>query len=166
MKICKKLYLVTMLSATFVLFILLFSFTATADSVCGSGWTWTGGPSYCPTCCRDLGNGLSQCKQPLCVFPTPKQLSPTSGTTFSNYLRTTTLKWSSVSGAASYSLEVEYGDSNYKWWASAISKTGLKTTSYKFDVVGAQPGRWRVWAVDANGYKSAKSPWWYFRYKI
>ena len=40
----------------------------------------------------------------------------------------------------------------------------LGTNSYTFDFVGAQPGRWRVWAVDVNGQKGPKSDWWGFSY--
>jgi hypothetical protein len=35
---------------------------------------------------------------------------------------------------------------------------------YTFDFVGAQPGRWRVWALDKNGKPGQKSPWWTFHY--
>src|SRR5437867_5706668 len=35
---------------------------------------------------------------------------------------------------------------------------------YTFDFVGDQPGRWRVWAIDASGHEGPKSPWWEFRY--
>jgi hypothetical protein len=33
---------------------------------CPRGWTWVSGPFDCPTCCRDIGGGLSQCTYPLC----------------------------------------------------------------------------------------------------
>jgi len=36
---------------------------------CPPGWQWTSGPRDCPTCCRDLGGGLGQCRQPLCLEP-------------------------------------------------------------------------------------------------
>jgi hypothetical protein len=159
-----KIYSLGLASTVLLLFILLFSSVAAADSICGSDWTWSGGDPFCPTCCRDLGNGIAQCQHSLCVSSTPKQISPNNGSVFSEYPRTTTLKWNKVSRAASYSLEVQYGDPDYKWWALAIRKTGIKTTSYTFDFVGAQPGRWRVWAVATNGYKSEKSSWRYFRY--
>jgi hypothetical protein len=31
--------------------------------------------------------------------------------------------------------------------------------------VGAQPGRWRVWAVDDDGHQSPKSNWRYFEHQ-
>ena len=40
----------------------------------------------------------------------------------------------------------------------------LNNTNYTFVFVGAQPGRWRVWAVDAAGRPGRKSPWWEFRF--
>jgi hypothetical protein len=40
----------------------------------------------------------------------------------------------------------------------------VTTTLYTFDWVGAQPGRWRVWAVDAKGHAGARSDWSYFAY--
>jgi hypothetical protein len=36
-------------------------------SPCPPGWQWVSGPPNCPTCCRDLGGGLTQCAQPLCT---------------------------------------------------------------------------------------------------
>jgi hypothetical protein len=38
------------------------------------------------------------------------------------------------------------------------------STEYQFDFVGAQPGRWRVSAVDDSGREGPKSDWWTFRY--
>jgi hypothetical protein len=37
-------------------------------------------------------------------------------------------------------------------------------TSYNFNFVGKQPGRWRVWAVSATGEGGPKSGWWTFEY--
>jgi hypothetical protein len=36
--------------------------------------------------------------------------------------------------------------------------TNLRTTSYTFDFVGAQKGRWRVWAVDGHGLGMTVAP--------
>ena len=101
---------------------------------------------------------------------TPKQLSPANGTVFNNFPRKTTLKWSSVSGAAKYSVEIDcYHCCQTSRWCSDVGRTwkvenNITNTSYTFNFVGAQPGRWRVWAVDNNGNASAKSGWWTFRY--
>jgi hypothetical protein len=101
---------------------------------------------------------------------TPKQLSPANGAVFSHYPRKTTLKWSAVSGAASYTVEIDcYHCCEANKWCTDVGETwklvpNLNTTSYTFDFVGAQPGRWRVWAVDASGNESPKSGWWEFEY--
>ncbi len=100
------------------------------------------------------------------VLSAPKQSSPKDGAVFSTYPRTTALKWDSVEGAASYSVEVQYYDPGSKQWVSYISKTGLTTNSYTFNFVGAQPGHWRVWAVGVDGQVSPKSGWWTFRYTV
>ncbi len=84
----------------------------------------------------------------------PVQQSPASGTTFHHYPRTLTLRWATVPGASSYTVEVE------NW----LLVPDLKQTSYTFDFVGAQPGRWRVWAVDTAGRGSPKSEWWTFAF--
>jgi hypothetical protein len=42
--------------------------------------------------------------------------------------------------------------------------TKLNSTSYEFGFAGAQPGRWRVWAVDKDGREGFKSPWRTFVY--
>lgn len=34
------------------------------------------------------------------------------------------------------------------------------------DFVGEQPGRWRVYAVDARGDAGLPSPWRYFRFTV
>ena len=40
----------------------------------------------------------------------------------------------------------------------------LSEATYTFNFVGAQPGCWRVWAVDEQGHEGPKSPWWEFVY--
>jgi hypothetical protein len=99
-------------------------------------------------------------EKPIVLRP-PSLLSPTSGTVFSKFPRHTALRWSPVNGAASYMVEVEYHDT--KWEPLALTSTG-KATIYKFDFVGKQSGRWRVWAVGPDGKESRKSAWWGFRY--
>jgi hypothetical protein len=104
-----------------------------------------------------------------CTLSTPVQLSPASGTVFNNYPRTTTLQWSAVSGAASYTVQVYYyqpGDTTCTSGAQNYLTPNITGTSYTFDFVGAQPGCWRVWAVDAAGRQSPMSGWWEFSYTI
>jgi hypothetical protein len=103
-------------------------------------------------------------------LPEPIQISPTDGSVFDHYPRTTTLTWQSVSGASSYSVEVDcFNCCGFNQWCSDIGETwhlisDIQTTEYTFNWVGAQPGRWRVWAIDANGIEGYKSPWWEFVY--
>jgi hypothetical protein len=100
----------------------------------------------------------------------PQMVSPANGTSFSNYPRRTTLAWRAVPGAASYTVEVDcYQCCQTNKWCTDVGQTwkeapGLTSTSYSFDFVGAQPGRWRVWAVDTQGRPGPKSEWWEFRY--
>ena len=100
----------------------------------------------------------------------PTQLSPPNGSVFSHYPRQTTLKWSAVSGAKSYTVEIDcYHCCQPNKWCADVGQAwkvvpNLTATSYSFQFVGAQPGRWRVWAVDSNGKESPKTGWWEFRY--
>jgi serine/threonine protein kinase len=104
-----------------------------------------------------------------CTLPAPVQLSPASGTVFNNYPRTTTLQWSAVPGAASYTVQIYYyqpGDTTCAGGAQDYLTPNITNTSYTFDFVGAQPGCWKVWAVDAAGRQSPTSGWWEFSYTI
>ena len=88
---------------------------------------------------------------------TPEQTLPTNETIFDYYPRTVTLRWSKVPGATSYSIETSFlGGSQ---WAASNQVSNLLSTSYTFDFVGRQKGRWRVWAVDHAGHESGKSGW-------
>lgn len=96
-------------------------------------------------------------------YKSPIPLSPKTGTTFDHYPRQTVLEWLPVKGSLSYRVEVEWGDQNQKvWTASHVHDTNL--TQYTFNFSGAQPGRWRVWAMLPNNDESLKSDWQYFRY--
>ncbi len=104
-----------------------------------------------------------------CTLSAPVQLSPASGTVFNNYPRTTTVTWSAVPGAASYTVQVYYyqpGDTTCSGGAPNYLTPNITGTSYTFNFVGAQPGCWRVWAVDAAGRQGSSSAWWEFSYTI
>jgi WD40 repeat protein/TPR repeat protein len=97
----------------------------------------------------------------------PQQVSPAEGRVFDDYPRHTTLEWTTVAGAASYGVEVDMFAE--RWCSQAppcrtLRSTGLTTTSYAFDFFGAQPGRWRVWAIDDTGREGPVSAWRTFRY--
>ena len=77
------------------------------------------------------------------------------------------LVWGEVPGAVSYVLEWDYKGADA--WASeqrgtpgVLIKTTQPVANFKF--IGAQPGHWRVWAVDAAGQPGPKSDWREFSY--
>jgi hypothetical protein len=106
----------------------------------------------------------------------PSPLLPADGAELDYFPRTTRLEWASVAGAASYVVEVEFcegGKRDVKECKNPQAlqnrhnppPSGIKTTSYEFEFIGAQPGRWRVWAVDEQGRAGAKSDWSTFFYR-
>lgn len=108
-------------------------------------------------------------------LPAPIQLSPANNTVFDLYPRLTKLEWSPVEGAVSYSVEVDYCDGGVRNRPGCVNPQSLKlknnsptsgvvNTSYEFSFIGAQPGRWRVWAVDKEGREGFRSPWRRFVY--
>ena len=109
------------------------------------------------------------------VLKAPQLLLPANGAEFNHYPRATKLEWSAVSGAVSYTVELELcrpGDVDRKECQDPqllqIRKnpplSGIVGTTYEFTFIGAQPGRWRVWAVDAKGRVGLKSTWSNFVY--
>ncbi len=105
------------------------------------------------------------CSQLPTALSAPRQIAPPDGSVFDFYPRTTTLEWSSVRGAASYQLEIEFSyPPDWQWSSDYISGQTVEDASFTFDFVGAQPGRWRVTALDENGTPGAPSPWWGFEY--
>lgn len=100
----------------------------------------------------------------------PAQVSPGNGQQFDIFPRTMTFDWKTVAGAASYTLEVDaYHYCQPNKWCSDVGGTylvvpGITATQYTHNFVGAQQGRWRVWAVFPNGAEGAKSTWWEFKH--
>lgn len=113
-------------------------------------------------------------KQPGINLPAPVQTGPDDNAELDVYPRKTLLKWQPVEGAASYRIEIDYCQGPAKGQHSCIdpqphyiagsNAIDSNTTSYEFNFVGAQPGRWRVWAIDKKGQESFKSPWRTFFY--
>jgi hypothetical protein len=145
------------------------SLRALADSCAGEERM----PGYCRVEEGNEGNNESApvaVSLPAPSLAAPTQLSPANGSVFENYPRTTRLQWSAVPGAATYTVEIDaYDPGSGRWFSDLAGKPwdlvpNIKETSYTFDFVGAQPGRWRVWAVDANGQEGPQSGWWEFRY--
>jgi hypothetical protein len=109
------------------------------------------------------------CEPPLESAP-PQLVSPPDGSVFDHYPRTTTLSWEAVPEALSYTVEIDcYHCCARGQWCTDVGRTwsvnpGITTTSYTFDFVGAQPGRWRVRATYRDGKDGPSSGWWEFAY--
>lgn len=108
-------------------------------------------------------------------LPAPVQLAPANDSVFDHYPRVTKLKWSPVEGAVSYKVEVDYCAGNVRNRPGCADPqplamknnpptSGIVNTTYEFEFVGAQAGRWRVWAVDKEGREGFGSPWRRFVY--
>jgi len=99
----------------------------------------------------------------------PLQRSPANGSVFNDYPRTTTLEWASVPGATKYGVEIDcFHCCQTGRWCTDVGRPGrlavVDGLTYTWDFVGAQPGRWRVWAILPSGEEGPKSDWWEFRY--
>lgn len=122
------------------------------------------------------GKAISEAEKQAGVnLPAPLQISPAPDARLDHYPRTTKLEWSRVEGAATYALEVDYCQGGERSRNACVNPqphglrgsgpmSDLIETSYEFNFVGAQPGRWRVWAVDKDGREGFKSPWRIFVY--
>jgi len=104
-------------------------------------------------------------------LPAPKQISPADDAVFDIYPRTTKLEWEAVEGAVFYAVEIDACES-LRYRIPCVNPQPLRFlkntstifgTSYTFNFVGAQAGRWRVWAI-ARGHQGFKSPWRTFVY--
>ena len=110
-------------------------------------------------------------------LPAPVQLSPQDNQVFDVFPRNTKLEWNPVAGAISYAVEVESCWNRSQEERSRLpddgecinpspyeEKFGLHETTYEFFFKGAQPGRWRVWAIDKDHRPGIRSPWRRFTY--
>jgi hypothetical protein len=107
----------------------------------------------------------------------PVQLSPQENEVFDFFPRNTKLSWNPVAGAVSYGVEVESCWNLPPAARSRLPDDGecinpspydekfrLSDTTYEFFFKGAQPGRWRVWAIDKDHRPGFKSAWRRFVY--
>ncbi len=101
----------------------------------------------------------------------PEPLEPAAGATYDHYPRQTIAAWSAVNGADYYLLEVQLtlplGEPGAGTWfphPDGLSSAPVRAESAMFLFVGAQPGRWRVRAVDEHGRSGPSSSWRTFRY--
>ena len=108
---------------------------------------------------------------PVSGLAVPDPLWPRAGSTFDHYPRSTELSWTAVPGASSYSIEVDcFHCCEIGKWCTQVGRrarieaSGIEATRYKFSWVGANLGRWRVWAVGRDGSAGEKSAWQDFLY--
>lgn len=110
------------------------------------------------------------------LLKAPEQLSPEDGTELVHFPRTTELAWKEVPGAASYAVEIDICNGvgvpdvckspSPLYHMDMAPTSGIEGTTYKFIAVGAQPYRWRVWAIDRDGNPGRKSAWALFFYRM
>lgn len=105
------------------------------------------------------------------MLPAPILVSPFDRARFDVFPRETRLSWNSVQGATGYVVEVQayiqtLDASGFLVKADYVTKfiNRQTTNEYIFEFVGAQPGRWRVWAIDSKGNDGTKSEWRSFLY--
>jgi hypothetical protein len=97
---------------------------------------------------------------------------------FDIFPRVTTLVWNPVAGAVSYHVVTEFGNASETnpfctvpsecgiWTEQGLGTTTTNLTTFTFEFVGAQPGRWRVFALNAAGAVISTSAYVYFAYLI
>lgn len=115
------------------------------------------------------------------TLPAPQLLIPDDGAVMNHYPRKTTVKWEPVIGAVSYTVEIQYtgGSSSDRceWYdlgehlryypgAGYVPPVRIITTDFSFNWIGANLGRWRVWAIDGSGREGIKSEWRRFRFSV
>jgi hypothetical protein len=122
------------------------------------------------------------------LLPAPRLLLPDAGAVLNDPKKITNLTWEPVPSAAAYVLEWDYAWTAKEglvwqseqpgfsrddvktqgWWFRShrrlLGEVPTSQTAYSLHFVGAQPGRWRVWAVDAEDNPGNKSEWREFRY--
>jgi hypothetical protein len=111
------------------------------------------------------------------AWSAPVQLAPQDNQVFDVFPRSTKLEWSPVADAVSYAIEIEScwkrspeeqkrlpDDGECINPAPFAEKFGLRETAYEFLFKGAQPGRWRVRAVDKDHKPGIRSSWRRFTY--
>lgn len=111
---------------------------------------------------------LAACKKEQATEPepamvAPELLSPADSSIFSHFPRMTTFRWKAVNGAGRYFIQIEYF-ADGQWWSSP--RMTVYSNEYTYEFVGAQPGRWRVWAVSIGSIEGPPSQWRYFFYTV
>ena len=99
----------------------------------------------------------------------PELLAPPDGAVFGHFPRAVTLEWAALPNAASYTVEIETCQNPACVEGATNANrpvSGVTGTSYSFNFVGAQPGRWRVFAVNGAGTPGSRSAWRHFRFTV
>jgi len=97
----------------------------------------------------------------------PELIRPANGQTLDNFPRKTVLEWKPLRGAVRYVVEIELQDIKTGAWHPipwARNRLAVEETKTTIIFTGAQPGRWRVSAINNKGVKSNTSEWWEFFY--
>jgi len=98
---------------------------------------------------------------------TPELIRPANGQTFDNFPRKTILEWKPLPRAVRYVVEIELQDIRTGAWHPipwTRNRQAVEGTIATINFTGAQPGRWRVSAINDRGVKSKTSEWWEFFY--
>jgi hypothetical protein len=93
------------------------------------------------------------------TVPRPSLISPEDDKEFDYYPREVTFVWSAVTapGTVTYNIEIQYNGGSWSNWRVV---NGLTSTTYTMDnFVGANPGRWRVWATSSTLGDGEKTEW-------
>ena len=134
--------------------------------------------NFCPFLCLALLLGCPRARQQAsapappaasALLPAPAQISPAIEAIIRTFPRTITYQWSAVPGAAGYKIEVDcFHCCETNRWCSDVRPAGYVIShtydpAFTHEFAGNQPGRWRVWGVDAKGREGTKSDWCDFR---
>ena len=93
----------------------------------------------------------------------PRLTAPAPNQVLSGFPRHTVFQWTAVPMARTYRLEVQYCDMSDANCIAYPVQTTSDTTG-TVDFIGAQPGRWRVTALDANQQAGRTTAWRFFSY--
>jgi hypothetical protein len=118
----------------------------------------------------DRGSWLAlvRVSRPTESVPAPIPLTPPAGAIFDLYPRLMHFTWKAVEGSAGYVFQVDASAGRgTSWYGDEIAAHPYYFTpnpSLDHEFVGAQPGRWRVAAIDDRGLPGPFSEWWTFEY--
>jgi HEAT repeat protein len=99
------------------------------------------------------------------LLDAPQLVAPAEGEHIDRFPRTLKLDWVAVAGASTYTVQVDcLGCCKKDAWCedvgrSYVYETKIRDHEFDFEFAGMQRGRWRCWAVDAEGRMGRKSEW-------